>query len=326
MRILERYRLSQAVKESFDNLSAGVCFFNKNGIAVLCNRRMHQLFHILAGHDLQNISDLKSLLEQPHIKSEDSQDVFLLPQGSAWHFSVCKVDAGGRVYTQAAAFDVTEMHLAKKELQEDNRRLAAEGERTRRLIGGMKDVIRAEEIVAAKIRVHKQVGDGLAKVRRVLVQQCPGSELDISDWRSAISLLKRDNEMTESGMRNAAEKESLAALKKFAAEMGVAIHLEGALPKDPSVGELLLFAVRECVTNVVRHAKGTAVYVNCTCSERGTYVSITNNGLPPEGKIAEHGGLGSLRERVEKAGGTVCFKTEPHFEMTVFLPKKEVRI
>lgn len=38
-----RYLLRRTVKDAFDNLPSGICFFDSNGIAVLCNRQMDRL-------------------------------------------------------------------------------------------------------------------------------------------------------------------------------------------------------------------------------------------------------------------------------------------
>lgn len=38
-----RYLLRRTVKDAFDNLPSGICFFDSNGIAVLCNRQMDRI-------------------------------------------------------------------------------------------------------------------------------------------------------------------------------------------------------------------------------------------------------------------------------------------
>lgn len=306
------------LKESFDNLPVGLCFFDQNGIAVLCNRQMQRLFHLLAGHDLQALPDLRALLDGYPVTAPGHPDILLTPGIGAWRFTLCTVEAGGAAYTQAIVADVTELYRARQELQKDNRRLAADGERIRRLMAGMKDVIRDEEIVSAKIRVHKQVGDGLVKIRRLLVQRRPTAELDVSDWRRAIRLLQRDNRTPD-----LPERENLDALRKTAREMGVAVRLTGVLPAEPAAHELMLLAIRECVTNTVRHAGGDEVYAACAQTAQGASIRIVNNGRPPQGAIVEHGGLGSLRGRVEQAGGTMTIETAPRFALTVTVPEKE---
>ena len=52
-----------SIKEAFDNLPDGVCFFTGNGIPVLCNRTMPRLAYAVTGRDIQHISELKTALE-----------------------------------------------------------------------------------------------------------------------------------------------------------------------------------------------------------------------------------------------------------------------
>lgn len=42
-----------AIKESFDRLPTGVCFFDRTGSIVLCNRQMYQLSRFLLDSDMQ---------------------------------------------------------------------------------------------------------------------------------------------------------------------------------------------------------------------------------------------------------------------------------
>ena len=44
-----RYLLRRTVKDAFDNLPSGICFFDSNGIAVLCNKQMDRLIYELKG-------------------------------------------------------------------------------------------------------------------------------------------------------------------------------------------------------------------------------------------------------------------------------------
>lgn len=47
-----RWPKRSAVKEAFDNLPSGICFFDKNGMVTLCNYQMHRLVFALSGRDL----------------------------------------------------------------------------------------------------------------------------------------------------------------------------------------------------------------------------------------------------------------------------------
>ena len=53
MKMVHRPKIGRAaVKEGFDNLPSGICFADRNGTVILCNRQMHRLCYALLGMDL----------------------------------------------------------------------------------------------------------------------------------------------------------------------------------------------------------------------------------------------------------------------------------
>ena len=81
--------LQSSIKEAVDNLPSGVCFFDKNGFVVLCNRTMYRLAFAITGRDLQTFSELENALRnlpEGALAHRDG-DTFLLPDGTAWRFS-----------------------------------------------------------------------------------------------------------------------------------------------------------------------------------------------------------------------------------------------
>lgn len=75
-----RYLLRRTVKDAFDNLPSGICFFDSNGIAVLCNRQMDRLIYELKGFDVQCLSELQDIF------SEHNSGSVVLVKGKAWRF------------------------------------------------------------------------------------------------------------------------------------------------------------------------------------------------------------------------------------------------
>ena len=53
------------IKESFDNLPMALCFFNRQGIACLVNRRMLWVSTQLLGSSVQTLSELERALKSP---------------------------------------------------------------------------------------------------------------------------------------------------------------------------------------------------------------------------------------------------------------------
>ncbi len=303
-----------AIKEAFDNLPSGVCFFDKNGIVTLCNYQMHRLVFALTGRDLQSLQELREFLKGSTAVDSRNHDIFILDDGSAWRFSQEQITTqNGNIYTQVTAADVTELYRRQKELERDNRSLEEYARRMRRLSANIIALIREEETLNMKMRVHDDIGRSVIATRQFLQQNRPMEELDLTAWKNAVRLLKHDNKRME-------EKEPLARLMTAAESIGISINLDGVLPENPHAAELLLAAIRECMTNAVRHAGAKELYVKLTCNGNRASAVITNSGTVPEGEITEGGGLSSLRVRIQKKGGTMQVRRLPGFELTVSVP------
>ena len=209
------YKIRQAIKESFDNLPSGICFFDEKGLPVLCNLKMQQLIFKITGQNLQSIYDIESLrqiskqdgilseysaamsqfklkkgevspecstnmslskLEKRNISPEYNTDIFLLTlqkkeivSEEIWQFQK-EIIAGeqGECYTQVVAFDVTELYKKREELVQENEKLKKEQERMKLLSQNIEEVTRQEEILNAKMDVHRQMGESLARARQIL--------------------------------------------------------------------------------------------------------------------------------------------------------------
>lgn len=304
------------IKDAFDHLPSGVCFFDRNGVVTLCNHRMHWLAFALTGRDVQYLDEMLAVLEgRTDVPREG--DSFLLDDGSVWRFSRQEVTVpNGGAYTQIVASDVTELYYRQKELERDNQRLEQAGRRLRRLSANVVAVTREEEILNMKMRVHDDIGRSVIASRRLLQQQRPTGELDLTPWKNAVRLLRHDSESPE-------DKDALGQLVQAAEGIGVHIVLNGTLPEDPAAAYLLITAMRECASNAARHAGASELYVALSIQKGTAGACITNNGILPKGAMTEGGGLSSLRTRIEKAGGKMTVRCSPGFTLTVRVPCRE---
>ena len=97
-----RYLLRRTVKDAFDNLPSGICFFDSNGIAVLCNKQMDRLIYELKGFDVQCLSELQDIF------SEHNSGSVVLVKGKAWRFRLDVASLNGvGYYTQVTATEQT---------------------------------------------------------------------------------------------------------------------------------------------------------------------------------------------------------------------------
>lgn len=312
-----RRKQKVSIKEAFDNLPSGLCYFNANGTPVLCNRSMHRLAFALAGRDLQHISELETALAKPNeelgIQLKDG--IYYLPDKSAWRFTSCVVeDEDGNTYTEYVTSDVTELCRARAELEKDNVKLREMTRQLKRLSANVAAVTREEETLALKMRVHDQMGRSLVTAHRILMQNQPAENINptLKEWQSAIDLLRQAGSEPE-------KTDALADLTRISGDM-IKIITTGSLPEQDDLSYLIVSAIRECVTNALRYAGATELYAALSCEDGYMRAVITNNGTPPTGPITEGGGLSSLRRHIERNGGSMEVTSIPAFELKVTVP------
>lgn len=310
-----------SIKEAFDNLPAGVCFFNESGLPVLCNLAMYRFSFAVCGKDVQYITDLESCLLDDFIPAAETKKdgvVFIFPDGKAWHLGKRNFNhENGAVYTQFVATDVTDLHENRVELMRENAQLRKVRAELRRLSANVVTITREEEILNTKMRVHDEMGRCLVAARKCLR---PDSAESIPDsvslsWQRAVSMLKYNNDI--------ADEDMLSQIRKTCASMKLRFTQTGELPKQEDAAYILICAVRECVTNAVRYAGADELYADFGEDDIAAFVTVTNSGTPPEREIIEGGGLSTLRRRVERAGGSMTVRSLPVFKLTVTIPKRK---
>ena len=250
-----------AVKEGFDTLPAAICYFDRNGLLRLINHRMQEIAAVLCGCDLQTLTDLEQALHSPgggvQLRDEAAR-IYAFPDGTVYHFAVRPVqDKYGIPYTEVMATDVTQLAALHAALQQENERLADANRRAKRLYDNMPDIVREEEILKMKMRVHDDIGHTLLAARRALRHEHDLTRIksEAAEWESSISLLCRARQ------EDAAE-DPLTCMQRRAAVLGAAVQLRGAYPAARATRELYALILRECTSNAVRHAGATELYAD----------------------------------------------------------------
>ena len=245
--------------------------------------------------------------------------IYRFPDGKALRFAQEQITTKAGVrYTQITAADVTELIRKQNQLKEENAKLAEANERLRLLLVQMPEIIREEETLAMKLRVHDDIGHSILAARRVLLQHTDLKELraNAALWEQSISVLYRSSQIS-------VQSEPLEAAKKRAEELGIRVLLTGNEPQRQWIRTLSALAICECAANCVRHADGTELYVCFWQKPDCVEVSLTNNGAVPKEKITEGGGLSMLRQHIEKAGGKMEVWSIPRFKLMLSLPEQE---
>ena len=311
------------IKESFDHLPIAVCFFDTNGIVRLINHRMLAIASLLRRNGVQTLTELETALKTPPegiCCLEPQLRIFRFPDGSALRFAQEPITTKAGVrYTQVTAADVTELMRRQTELNEENTKLAEFNDRLRRLFEQLPEIIREEETLEMKQRVHDDIGHGILAARRALYRQggLASFKESAAIFEQAIAVLYRSNQIR-------AETDSLETTIGKVGEMGVRVLVEGEASGMSGMRSLAALAITECAANCVRHADGTELYVHFGQSFGHAELILTNNGALPKEEIREGGGLSMLRRRVAEAGGTMEIQSIPRFKLILTLPEKEV--
>jgi two-component system sensor histidine kinase DesK len=127
------------------------------------------------------------------------------------------------------------------------------------------------------------------------------------------------------GYRSQGLVAELAQAKTTLETAGVTVQCDAATTvKLPAVQESVLsLAVREAVTNVVRHARARTCRMRLEQQNGSCRLEIQDDGCGASN--GEGNGLRGMRERVEMLGGTLSRSTEAGTTLTITLPLKELR-
>jgi two-component system sensor histidine kinase DesK len=102
---------------------------------------------------------------------------------------------------------------------------------------------------------------------------------------------------------------------------GVAVSAEfEAPPLEPAQENVLCLALREGVTNVVRHARAKNCRLTVTARHGECRLEIEDDGERVPSAEDEGGGLRGMRERVVASGGSMTHRVDKGTRLTVTLP------
>ena len=305
-----------SIKESIDHLPTGLCFYAENGRILLVNHRMNQLCHVILGRDLQNAAlvwdDLFRGNIQPDIVplSMGGQPSFRLPDGTIWSFSRTQLSD----MFQITAVEITQLHNLAEELKQKNFALEQLHQRLKEYETDVEELTRTHERLETKIGIHSELGQTLLATRSYLLDNNENKVIPVEAWKHSIALLRQN--IVEN-----AEQFTLQTLIQTATAFGISVEVTGQMPEQKAVEKLFLEAATEALTNAVRHADAKTLHIRFTETETDYRVCFRNDGKIPETTVTEGGGLGSLRRKVETAGGLMQIDCQPEYSLTVTMPK-----
>jgi two-component system sensor histidine kinase DesK len=219
------------------------------------------------------------------------------------------VIGGSNIYFAQRNRALAKLRMANDEIEHLAK--VAERERIARdlhdVLGHTLSVIILKSELAGKLvdRDPQRAGNEIREVEQI-------SRQALSEVRDAIR-----------GYRSQGLAAELAQAKSTLETAGVAVKCETARVALPALQEgVLSMAVREAVTNVVRHAQARTCSLRLEQRNGSCRLEIEDDGRG--GSPGEGNGLRGMRERVEMLGGTLHRDSHAGTRLTITLPLKEV--
>lgn len=313
-----------SIKESADTFPVGLCFSRSNGHQYLVNQKMNELSDQLRGRVLQNAesfwNDLKNENLIPGVQNISSHRIpaVLLEDGSVWVFHRRKIQISGKEVMEFTAVDSTRLYELSKELRKENKELKRINQRLSDYEANVEELTKVQERLSMKIRIHDAIGQNLITTKYFLLQGEARNDIEkiIERWENAIAMLKQEISKEEE------DTDSMKYLMNAAQSAGVKVTVEGKIPEDQKVLEIVMAAGAESLTNLVRHTQIRTLNITFEQKAYSEKIIFSNVGNQIS-SMQEGGGLSSLRKRVETMGGQMKIKMDDRFSLEIEIPQTE---
>jgi len=215
--------------------------------------------------------------------------------------------------------------VAGRLLVEANQQLSQAREQIARLAVG-------EERLRFARDLHDLLGHSLSVIALKselagrLIKTTPGlAANEVDDIEQVARDALREVRDAVAGYRQPSLSAELAGAREALTAAGIELRAEGEhMPLPPAVEAVLAWALREGVTNVMRHSQAKRCNIRIFKKDGSAAVEVVDDG---RGGTPEPGsGLHGLRERVLERGGTLTAEPLPHegFRLRVTVPLPEV--
>lgn len=331
-------RIIKAIRESIDCYPGGLCFATLDGMPILVNQQMNKLISGLMGHTVINAvevwNELKAAkfhegaicLENSWLMAKftnrtEEEQIFVDIDSKIWCFEKQILTTMNPYVVQFSAVEMTELYRLNEELYENNIKLKQMQERQKELLKNIVQVNREKELLETKARIHDELGRCIVATKKTLSEGNIEKDKESlkQGWEDTIrnlSNIPRVNDSTDGAARN--------ELLKVAEMVGCEIQFIGELPEDSKHQQLIFMAVRESLTNAVRHGNANILTVQIEAFASFYTVTITNNGVQLDHPICEGGGLNNLRRRLEQEGALLSIESNPEIKLILTVYKKLV--
>lgn len=311
-----------SIKEAFDDLPCGICFYEASGVTRLVNSKRNDFSIRITGEYLLNGKKFISILTDENIKRnnlshQEEEEYIISLDDHVYSFRRREHQLSDKSLYEIIATDITRKHQLSRELNKKNKELSSFNKRMREYGETIEELTIEKETLSAKRNIHDKLGKLLILSRQSLDKDRTEEEKEVllSTWKNTLIAFE--------SMKENESNDTYDELFKAAKDIGISVIFSGRRPESRKGKKIAAKAIIECMTNTIKHAKGNEVYVSFKERNRFIEIQITNNGEQPKEEIKEGGGLSSLRLLIEREGGSMKIISFPRFEMNITIEKGE---
>jgi two-component system sensor histidine kinase DesK len=183
--------------------------------------------------------------------------------------------------------------------------------------------------------LHDLLGHSLSLIalKAELAGKLAGRDLDackreIADIEACARRALAEVRTAVTGYRDSGLPGAMASARASLAAAGVALREEvQQLTLPPALEHVLALALREAVTNVVRHAGATRCTIGLALEEGSAVLRVTDDGdrLGAGGEVRAGNGLSGMRERAASVGGSLTISVDNGLRLALRLPMIDTR-
>lgn len=314
----QRHISLASIKDGLDGLTDGLCYYYEDGRLVFVNPAMNDIAREVTGRFATDgrllwdcLANSRAFGSARYYDSGSGQ-VLGMPGGNIYRIVRNRCSFLKSPAYEIIAYDITEEYNLGLKLRERNERLAGQKKRLLEINDTISDLTIEKEILQTKVNIHDDLGKALVGVRSYMSDNIGKKEL-LGLMNTAISMID--------AQKISDRPDDYATVLKAASDIGVNVEITGDLPEDDDDKQLIAAAMRECITNTFRHAKGDTLYIRSYVNDNSEKaVQFTNNGEAPHCTITETGGLSYLRHLAERRGAGMHITSSPQFVLLLTLP------
>lgn len=142
---------------------------------------------------------------------------------------------------------------------------------------------------------------------------------ELEEIRDAARSALKDVREAVAGMNKTTLNAELKRAQQILTSAGVALTIEGVVPTlKAEVDQVLGLAVRETMTNIVRHSKAKSANLLIEETAETLLLTVEDSGIAEP--IKEGSGLSGLRKRIESLGGHTNLQLTPGLRVSIQIP------